>query len=69
MEVEITDISKVIYEDGKEYAVGSLVFPTIENAVQLVKDLSIMLESPDFDKRCYEFFRTATDNICCSCKH
>ena len=67
-----------VVEDGKEYATGQLVTKSVADMIQLVKDLSITLASPEFDELCFDFFKVCIcdnyaldkDEICkCNCEH
>lgn len=54
-------------QDGIESCTGVLDL-SVNDAVQLVKDLSITLESAMFDRLMYDYFKIITDNPCAICE-
>ena len=56
MEVTVKDVC-CITANNEEICTGVLDL-TVNQAVQLVKDLSIEMESVEFDELCYQFFKT-----------
>lgn len=67
MEVKLNESSVIVLENGEEVRFGVIASLSISDAVQLVKDLSIQMESAEFDERCYEFFKIVNGD--CDCKH
>ena len=66
LEVTVKDVGCAIQGDA-ETCTGILDL-TANEAVQLVKGMSMDLESAEFDRLMYQCFKTVTDNPCANCE-